>query len=90
MATNNSKIVKPRLRRTARPDIATAQLLIATPGGWVQTLFPVSHIRIFTLAAKGWLDHAAVMLESLPAFKRAGADGVLSYFALDAARLLRR
>ena len=40
-------------------------------------------------AANGWLDHDAVMLESLLAFKRAGADGVLSYFALDAARLLR-
>jgi porphobilinogen synthase len=40
-------------------------------------------------AANGWLDHDAVMLESLMAFKRAGADGVLSYFALDAARLLR-
>ncbi len=41
-------------------------------------------------AANGWLDHDAVMLEALLAFKRAGADGVLSYFALDAARLLRR
>jgi porphobilinogen synthase len=41
-------------------------------------------------AANGWLDHDAVMLESLLAFRRAGADGVLSYFALDAARLLRR
>jgi len=40
-------------------------------------------------AANGWLDHDAVMLESLLAFKRAGADGVLSYFALEAARLLR-
>ncbi len=40
-------------------------------------------------AANGWLDHDAVMLESLLAFKRAGADGVLSYFALDAARVLR-
>ena len=40
-------------------------------------------------AANGWLDHDAVMMESLIAFKRAGADGVLSYFALDAARLLR-
>ena len=39
-------------------------------------------------AANGWLDHDAVMLESLLAFKRAGADGVLSYFALAAARLL--
>ncbi|HEX6707952.1 MAG TPA: porphobilinogen synthase [Albitalea sp.] len=40
-------------------------------------------------AANGWLDHDAAMMESLLAFKRAGADGVLSYFALDAARLLR-
>ena len=40
-------------------------------------------------AANGWLDHDAVMMESLLAFKRAGADGVLTYFALDAARLLR-
>ena len=40
-------------------------------------------------AANGWLEHDAVMMESLLAFKRAGADGVLSYFALDAARWLR-
>jgi porphobilinogen synthase len=40
-------------------------------------------------AQNGWLDHDAVMLESLLAFKRAGADGVLSYFAVAAARLLR-
>ena len=40
-------------------------------------------------AQNGWLDHDAVMMESLLAFKRAGADGVLSYFARDAARLLR-
>jgi porphobilinogen synthase len=40
-------------------------------------------------AANGWLEHDAVMMESLLAFKRAGADGVLTYFALDAARLLR-
>jgi porphobilinogen synthase len=39
-------------------------------------------------AQNGWLDHDAVMLESLLAFKRAGADGVLTYFAMDAARLL--
>jgi porphobilinogen synthase len=41
-------------------------------------------------AANGWLDRDAVMLESLLAFKRAGADGVLTYHALDAARLLQR
>ncbi|MDH5539663.1 MAG: porphobilinogen synthase [Rhizobacter sp.] len=40
-------------------------------------------------AANGWLDHDAVMMESLLAFKRAGVDGVLSYFALEAARLLK-
>jgi porphobilinogen synthase len=40
-------------------------------------------------AAQGWLDHDAVMMEALLAFRRAGADGVLSYFALDAARWLR-
>ncbi len=41
-------------------------------------------------ALNGWLDHDAVMLESLLAFKRAGADGVLTYFALAAARLLQK
>ena len=40
-------------------------------------------------AVNGWLDHDAAMMESLVAFKRAGADGVLTYFALDAARQLR-
>jgi porphobilinogen synthase len=40
-------------------------------------------------AQNGWLDRDAVVLESLLAFKRAGADGVLTYFARDAARLLR-
>ena len=40
-------------------------------------------------AANGWLDEKACALEALLAFKRAGADGVLTYFALDAARWLR-
>ncbi len=40
-------------------------------------------------AANGWLDHDGVMMESLLAFKRAGADGILTYFARDAARLLK-
>ena len=34
----------------------------------------------------GWLDYDAVMLESLLGFKRAGCDGVLSYFAVEAAK----
>ena len=40
-------------------------------------------------AANGWLDEKACALESLLAFKRAGADGILTYFALDAARWLK-
>jgi porphobilinogen synthase len=40
-------------------------------------------------AANGWIEGDAVMMESLLAFKRAGADGVLTYFALEAAKLLK-
>ena len=40
-------------------------------------------------AQNGWLDHDAAMMESLLAFKRAGADGILTYFARDVARMLR-
>lgn len=41
-------------------------------------------------AAAGWLDREAVVLESLIAFKRAGAAGVLTYFAVEAARALSK
>ena len=37
---------------------------------------------------KGWLDKDQVMMESLVSIKRAGADGILTYFAKDAAKLL--
>ena len=40
-------------------------------------------------AQNGWLDERACVMEALLAFKRAGADGVLTYFALDAARYLK-
>ena len=40
-------------------------------------------------AINGWIDGEACMLEALLAFKRAGADGILSYFALEAAALLK-
>jgi porphobilinogen synthase len=40
-------------------------------------------------AANGWLDEKACAMEALLAFKRAGADGILTYFALDAARWLK-
>ena len=48
------------------------------------------YAMLMAAAQNGWLDREAVMMESLLAFKRAGADGVLTYFALDAARLLRQ
>ena len=38
---------------------------------------------------KGWIDGTAVMLETLTAIKRAGADMILTYFAMDAAKILR-
>ncbi len=40
-------------------------------------------------AANGWLAEEACVMEALLAFKRAGADGILTYFALDAARWLK-
>ena len=39
-------------------------------------------------ALNGWLDEKAWVLESLLGFKRAGADGIITYFALDAAAWL--
>ena len=46
------------------------------------------YAMIQAAAQNGWLDHDKVMLESLTAFKRAGCDGILTYFAPTAARLL--
>ena len=40
-------------------------------------------------SARGWLNEDAAVMEALLAFKRAGADGILTYFALDAAERLR-
>lgn len=48
------------------------------------------YAMIKAAAQNGWLDHDAIMMESLLGFKRAGADGILTYFALEAARLLKR
>ena len=48
------------------------------------------YAMIKAAALNGWIDGDAVMMESLLAFKRAGADGILTYFARDAARLLQQ
>jgi porphobilinogen synthase len=47
------------------------------------------YAMLMAAAERGWLDREQTMLESLLAFKRAGADGVLTYFARDAAKLLQ-
>ena len=47
------------------------------------------YAMISAAAQNGWIDRQNVILESLLAFKRAGADGVLTYFAVEVARLLR-
>ena len=41
-------------------------------------------------AQNGWLDGESCMMESLLGFKRAGADGILTYFAIEASRILKR
>jgi porphobilinogen synthase len=46
------------------------------------------YAMIAAAAERGWIDRDRVMLETLLAFKRAGADAILTYFAIDAARLL--
>ncbi|MFQ5562472.1 MAG: porphobilinogen synthase [Parvularculaceae bacterium] len=54
-------------------------------------VFQVSgeYAMLTAAAQNGWLDGDAAMLESLLAFKRAGADGIITYFAPKAARLLK-
>ena len=47
------------------------------------------YAMLVAAVANGWLDREKCMLESLLAFKRAGADGILSYFAVEAAALLQ-
>ncbi|TPG59810.1 porphobilinogen synthase [Roseomonas nepalensis] len=47
------------------------------------------YAMIAAAAGNGWLDRERAMMESLLAFRRAGADGVLTYFAVDAAKRLR-
>ena len=46
--------------------------------------------QIKAAAMNGWIDGERVMLETLLAFKRAGCDGILSYFAMDVARHLAK
>jgi porphobilinogen synthase len=47
------------------------------------------YAMLMAAAQNGWLDERAVVLEALTSIKRAGADGILTYFSLKAARWLR-
>jgi porphobilinogen synthase len=44
---------------------------------------------IMAAVGNGWLDFEGAMMESLLGFKRAGCDGVLTYFAIEAAKRLK-
>jgi porphobilinogen synthase len=48
------------------------------------------YAMLMAAAERGWLERERVIIEALTGFKRAGASGILTYFALEAARLLRR
>jgi porphobilinogen synthase len=48
------------------------------------------YAMVMAAVQNGWLDHHRAMMETLTAFKRAGCNGVLTYFAPEAAKLLRR
>jgi porphobilinogen synthase len=48
------------------------------------------YAMIMAACQNGWLDPAKVITESLMSFKRAGADGVLTYFAFDVAKAMRK
>ncbi len=48
------------------------------------------YAMLVAAAERGWLDRERVILESLIAFKRAGADAIFTYFAREAAKLLKR
>jgi porphobilinogen synthase len=93
------------LRETAMDLAEGADMVMVKPGlpyldiiGRVKREFGVpvfaynvsgEYAMIKAAAQNGWLDGERAMLESLQAFKRAGCDGILTYFAPEAARALR-
>ncbi len=93
------------MREVAMDIAEGADMIMVKPGGpyldiihRIKTTFAVptfayqvsgEYAMLQAAAANGWLDHDMAMMESLLAFKRAGADGVFTYFAPHAARLLQ-
>jgi porphobilinogen synthase len=94
------------LRETALDAAEGADMVMVKPGmpyldivwrvkqalGLPTFVYQVSgeYAMLVAAAERGWLDRERVMLESLLAFKRAGADAILTYFARDAARRLKQ
>jgi porphobilinogen synthase len=78
-------MVKPALPYLDIIAAARAQMLL--PVAAYQVSGEYSMIK--AAANAGWLDESWAMMESLLSIKRAGADLILTYFAKDAARLLR-
>ena len=82
------------LREVALDLAEGADMVMVKPGiAYLDIVWRVKQqfrVPTFAYPVSGWLDHDAVMLETLLAFKRAGADAILSYHALEAARLLQR
>jgi len=93
------------LREVAQDIAEGADMLIVKPGmPYLDVLYRIKsefalptfayqvsgeYAMLQAAARNGWLDLEKVMMESLMAFKRAGADGILTYFAPEAARLMR-
>ena len=104
-SANVSKEIDEALREVAMDLAEGADMVMVKPGmpyldiiARVKTEFKVptfayqvsgEYAMLMAAIERGWLDPAKVIPESLMAFKRAGADGVLTYFAVDVAKSLR-
>ena len=97
--------VREALRETALDEQEGADMVMVKPAGAYldviaqvkqHSVLPVAayqvsgeYLMIKSAAAAGWLDEDAVVMESLVAIKRAGADIILSYFAKSVAEKLQ-
>src|SRR5258705_7221685 len=76
-----------------KPALAYLDLIyrVKTEFGYPTAAYAVSaeYSMIKAAAARGWIDERAVTLESLLAMRRAGADMIITYAAMDVARWLR-
>ena len=78
--------------RTVKPGMAYLDIVRRVKDEFAVPTFAYQvsgeYAMLMAAVEQGWLDRDAVMMESLMAFKRAGADGVMTNFVVEAARLL--